>query len=64
MIRSKLRARGITHSVTDVIRKLAQIKYHELTINNESVTAITDKTEEQLSLIQLFELDKLKNVGE
>ena len=63
VIRSKLRARGVTHSVTDVLRTLAQVKYAELSINGQSHTAITKKTEEQLSLIHLFELNKLKDVG-
>ena len=63
VIRSKLRARGVTHSVSDVLRKLAQVKYLELSINKQGVTAITKKTEEQLSLIQLFELDKLNDIG-
>ena len=63
VIRSKLRARGVTHSVTDVLRMLAQVKYLELSINKQAVTAITKKTEEQLSLIHIFELDKLKDIG-
>ena len=63
VIRSKLRARGVTHSVTDVLRTLAQVKYAELSINGRGHTAITKKTEEQQSLIHLFELDKLEDIG-
>ena len=43
VIRSKLRARGVTHSVTDVLRTLAQVKYAELSINGRGHTAITKR---------------------
>ena len=33
VIRSKLRARGVSNSVADVLRTLAQVKYVELSVN-------------------------------
>ena len=62
VIRSKLRARGVSNSVKDVLRTLAQVKYVELSLNKQKITGLTKKTEEQLSLIHLFELDKLKDI--
>ena len=35
---SKLRARGVSNSVTDVLRTLAQVKYVELSVNKQGIT--------------------------
>ena len=62
VIRAKLRARGVTNSVSEVLRTLAQVKHVEFSINKEEFSGLSKKTEEQLSLIHLFELDELKNI--
>ena len=62
VIRSKLRARGVSNSVADVLRTLAQVKYVELSVNKQGITELTKKTAEQLSSVHLFELDKLNDI--
>ena len=43
VIRSKLRARGVSNSVADVLHTLAQVKYVELSVNKQGITELTKK---------------------
>ena len=62
VIRQRLRARGVNTSVADVMRVLAQIKQVDVSIKDKEYTAITKQTEEQLNLLDLFEVEGLKYV--
>ncbi len=59
VIRMRLRERGVDTSVSEALRVLAQIKQVDASLKSKKYTAITQQTEKQLNLLDLFEVKDL-----
>ena len=59
VIRMRLRERGVDTSVPEALRVLGQIKQVDARLKTKKFTAITQQTEKQLNLLDVFEVKEL-----